>query len=267
MEHISLEEYGDIRPCEVQMRSDIGGREEQQDSGYAYTDPSVTFSIICDGMGGAACGAQASALAVESMRQMLESYLAGEADCSVTEFLLEAVSELDMRVTHELGKYKSGTTAVAVFIQDQKLFWFSVGDSRLYIFRNGDLVQATRDHNYFLRLREELESGEITPEQFRQESERGEALISFLGIGGLSVYDLTNTPLNLREGDILLLTTDGLYKALPEEMICHILRGAESLSEKADKLMSQINVLKNSIVLDNTTFALIKINARGNPNE
>ena len=267
MDQIFMERVGADFPCEVELRSDIGGREDQQDRAYAYADPSITFAIVCDGMGGTEHGELASRIAVETMRELLQAFVAQQPLGDVVRFLSDAMTELDRRVSRELGNQEGGTTAVAVILLDGELYWFSAGDSRLYIFRGGELVQATRDHNYFLRLNEQLQNGEITPEQFRQESERGEALISFIGIGGLPVYDLTNAPLRVMEGDILLLTTDGLYKAIPQELILHILRGGDSLSAKADKLMAQITVLKHSVVLDNTTYALIKINARGVSNE
>lgn len=262
-----MENRSVVPRCEVIMRSDIGRREEQQDSAYAYADDNITFAIVCDGMGGTDHGAQASRLAVDAMQELLKAYLARKPREPIVHFLSEAMTELDSRVSHALGKQRGGTTAVAAALQDGKLFWFSVGDSRLYIFREGELVQATRDHNYFLRLNEQLEMGAISPEYYRRESSRGEALISFMGVGGLQVFDLTNHPLNVMEDDILLLTTDGLYKAIPHELICHILCGNDSLSGKADKLIRQIAVLKQSVVLDNTTFALIRINKRGVVNE
>lgn len=263
MDNISLEKYGAELPCEVQLRTEIGGRQDQQDTAYIYCDQDITFAIVCDGMGGTEDGAQASSIAVNSMRELLKQYIEHHSRGNIVRFLAESMTELDSRVSHALGKKKGGTTAVAVMIQDGKLYWFSAGDSRLYICRGSELVQATRDHNYFLRLDELLKNGEISQEDYRRESEKGEALISYMGVGGLPVYDLTNVPLNVMEGDILLLTTDGLYKAIPQELILHILRGNDSLAAKADKLMSQITVLKSSVVLDNTTYALIEINTRG----
>ena len=260
MNNLSVEIHGTDLPWEVVLRSDIGGREEQQDCVYAYADPFDALAIVCDGMGGTENGGRASRIAVDSMRELFEEFKAQYPRGDTVQFLGQAMVTLDARVSQELGKQKGGTTAVAAILQDGKLYWFSVGDSRLYIFRNGELVQATRDHNYLLCLNEQLQRGEITQEVFLRELERGEALISFMGVGGLPVYDLTNAPLNLKEGDILLLTTDGLYKAIPQGLIQHILRGGNPLSEKADKLMTQIAVLKKTIVLDNTTFALIKIN-------
>lgn len=267
MDNILVEKQGPDLLCQVELRSDIGGRQEQQDCAYAYADSTVTCAIVCDGMGGTDHGGQASEIAVEAMRELLKGFLVQQNRGNIVQFLLEAMTELDIRVARELGKQKGGTTAVAVIIQNGKLYWFSAGDSRLYVFRNGELVQATRDHNYLLRLKEQLQNGEITQKQFDKESEKGEALISYMGIGGLPVYDLTSTPLDLKERDILLLATDGLYKAIPRELIQHILRGEESLSAKADKIMAQITVLKNSVVLDNTTYALIRINKRGAPHE
>ena len=225
------------------------------------------MAIVCDGMGGTEEGAKASRIAVESTQEMLKNYLAKSKGKRIVEFLAETMTTLDSRVSMALGKQRGGTTAVAALIYEGRLYWFSAGDSRLYIIRNGELVQATRDHNYFLRLDEQLSTGEITEEVYKQEAARGEALISYMGVGGLSVYDLTNVPFELREGDILLLTSDGLYKAIPEELIKYVLNGNNSLAAKADMLISQIAVLKNSVVLDNTTFALIKINERGNSNE
>lgn len=267
MDNISIEYRGDVFRYDIEMRTDIGGREEQQDSAYAYCDESLAFAIVCDGMGGTENGAQASRIAVDYMRSMLKAYLSDPVPGNMVHFLSDSMTALDSRVTAELGMQRGGTTAVAVALREDKLFWFSAGDSRLYIFRGGELVQATRDHNYYLRLNEQLERGAISQEHYDRESSRGEALISFMGVGGLPVFDLTSHPLQVEDGDILLLTTDGLYKAIPQDLIGYILRGKEALSIKADKLIRQIAVLKQSVVLDNTTFALIKINNRGGANE
>lgn len=259
MDNIELEIHGSDLPCQVELRTDIGGRREQQDGAYVYCDPDMAFAVVCDGMGGTEQGAKASAMAVGTAR----AALAAQPPHEPVRFLLDTLMEMDDQIFRELGRKKGGTTAVMALLRHGKLYWASAGDSRLYIFRDGELVQATRDHNYFLRLREQLQNGTISQEQFRLESERGEALISYLGVGGLTVYDLTNAPLALKEGDILLLTTDGLYKAVPQEQIHHILGQTLPLADLADRLMTQITARKDTIILDNSTFALIKINARG----
>ena len=265
MDHISIEKHGEDSLYEVQIRTDIGGRTEQQDSAYLYAASDVAFALLCDGMGGTDNGALASRLAADAGRSRLHKYLSEKSNSNIPDFLMDTLVELDNSVSCELGKKKGGSTVVGIFLNGRDLYWFSAGDSRLYIFRNGELVQATRDHNYFLRLSEQLAKGEIDQAYFDQEAQRGEALISYLGIGGLSVFDLTNAPLELMAGDILLMTTDGLYKAVPQELIRHILSSAATVETMADKLLAQIRVLKKSVALDNTTYALIKINAKGEP--
>lgn len=265
MDHISIEKCSENSLYEVQVRSDIGGRIEQQDSVYVYTASNMAFALVCDGMGGTDHGALASQMATAGGRDRLYMYLSEQSRNNIPDFLLDTLVELDGIVSCKLGRQKGGSTAVGVFLKGSELYWFSAGDSRLYIFRNGELVQATRDHNYRLRLSEQLEKGEIDQAYFDQEKARGEALISYLGVGGLSVFDLTNVPLELMEGDILLLTTDGLYKAIPQELLRHILSSAATVEKMADKLLAQIQVLKKTIALDNTTYVLIKINAKGEP--
>ena len=263
MDNISVEKCGENGRYEVQLCTELGGRSDQQDSAYVYMGSEMAFALVCDGMGGTENGALASQIAVNSGRELLQAYLGRGTQKKCPEFLLDMMLELDERVSRELGKRKGGTTAVAAFLDRSQLYWFSAGDSRLYIFRGGELVQATRDHNYALRLNEQLQMGEISTAEFERESERGEALISYLGVGGLPVFDLTNAPLELMDGDILLLTTDGLYKALPQSLISHILKSEVKLPVMADKLMAQVKVLSQTVVLDNTTFALIRINAEG----
>lgn len=242
-----------------QLRSDIGSREEQQDRAYFYSDPVFTFAAVCDGMGGTENGAGASKIALDTMQTLIKDYIANEQREDLVTFFQTVLAELDNQVFCRLGRKKGGTTTVAAAICDRNLYWLSAGDSRLYILRNGELVQATRDHNYYLRLNEQLHNGEIDQETFQQESSRGEALISYIGMGGLTLYDLTTAPLPLLKGDILLLTTDGLCKAVPDELIQYILSKKLPLPKKADKLLSQVTVLKTTAALDNTTFALIEI--------
>ena len=259
MNNIFIEQKGIPSFVEIRACSDIGGREEQQDKAYVYTASSFVCAMICDGMGGTERGNDASGIAVETLQSRLEEFVCRQNWENVPHFMMSTMMEQDERVVEKLGRRRGGTTAVTVFIKDKKLYWFSVGDSRLYIFRDGEMVQATRDHNYYLRLNEQLQKSEITQTEYEKEAVRGEALISYMGVGGLSVYDITNIPFDLQDKDVLLLTTDGLYKALPQSMIQHIICDKGELSEKADTLLKQIGVLKKTKILDNTTFILIKV--------
>lgn len=263
MEQIREKLLRDDSLYSVVLRSDIGCREEQQDRAYFQTSHEELIAIVCDGMGGTDCGALASETAIRATKNLFADRLKGESREKVDAFLENVLLETDAAVSEALGRHRGGTTELAVVLRDGMLSWLSVGDSRLYISRDGDMIQVTRDHNYMLRLNEQLEKKEITEEFYHSEEERGEALISFMGMGGVSTFDLTRTPFALSPGDVLLLCTDGLYKALPQEMIRYVLSSNNGLEKKAELLMSQVLVQRDRLILDNTTFILIEFKGTG----
>lgn len=259
MDNYWIEEKSKDLPYEIQIRSDIGTRANQEDMAYSYVKAPVVCAVVCDGMGGRDRGEDASRVAVETMRSLIDNFDNYHTKEEALEFIKRSIKTLDFSVAKEVGQQGGGTTIVGTIIIGGMLYWFSVGDSRLYILRNDEMVRATRDHNYYLMLNEQLKKGEITQKEYEQEARRGEALISFLGIGGVQVYDLTKEPLALVKGDLLLLTTDGLYKALGENGVNQILRKEASLEEKADELLEQVVAMKGNRKLDNVTFILIKV--------
>jgi len=107
-----------------------------------------------------------------------------------------------------------------------------------------------------------LETGQISEEKYRSESEeRGEALVSFLGVGGLEVIDRNEIPFELEKNDKILLASDGLYKIISEEEISKILENFSNLNDAlgALELRAAREAKKNNITRDNMTMALIKI--------
>ncbi len=246
---------GKIR-CNVAIRTDIGTRDEQQDAVETYAECGALAAVICDGMGGMSGGSLASQVASKEMIEIIKKR--DEAE-SIPELFLRSVDILDEKVSSIIDsdgkKMNAGTTIVSVFIKKNRLYWMSVGDSRLYICRGNDMLQATRDHNYFLSL--STQNDEYEP--LEEELEKGAALISFIGMGGIEIMDISTNPFELRGGDKLLLTTDGLFKALSDDQICKILSDytAEKISVVADKLLeAAVNAAPD--MRDNISFVLIQ---------
>lgn len=247
---------------EVAVLSVIGGREEQQDSVGYDIRPDEGFAVICDGMGGHNGGKLASALAVDLLvKTYTEVYPAHD----MHEILVDTVEEADRKVaaiTDDDGnRLHAGSTVAAAFIRGHILHWVSVGDSRIYLFRNGELVQATEDHTYQLLLDERRASGEIGEEAYRTESQKGEALISFLGVNGLPRISTNDTPFPLLQGDKVLMMSDGLYKLVSDEEIGRILDNFSNIQDalKALDLKAQRAAKNSGIQRDNMTVVLIKI--------
>lgn len=240
----------------------IGDRADQQDSfGYALKQDEGLV-VVCDGMGGHEGGKTASEMAVQTfLAQYSETYLIAQQ----TEKLIETAKKTDDMISqlrNEQGDLlKAGSTLVSVLVNRKKLMWCSVGDSRAYLVRNGEMVQLTQDHNYHTVLIEKLNAGLINKVEFEKENNRGEALISFLGIGNLALIDYSESPLEIKKDDKIIIMSDGLYKIVSDSEIARILDNFNNIGEavQALEMKAKKNAKNNNESRDNMTVVLIKV--------
>ena len=169
------------------------------------------------------------------------------------------LDELDAKVYYlkdeEGNPLSAGTMIVSVIIDGNKLSWLSIGDSRLYLIRENQIVQVTRDHNYLEALRDLLQNGKITQEQFLAEREKHAALTSYLGIGGVHQYDISAKPFCLNNGDLLVLATDGMYHSVDMQAFLPLCRA------ELPFMMQQLDAAIRAdmqIIRDNATFIVIR---------
>ena len=171
----------------------IGGREHQEDSFAVLnvSDPEKLaerglLAVVADGMGGMAGGEFASQCAVDSLIQSFEEWdgVSPVADC-----LYSAAFAASEQVFRQFGGM-SGTTLTAVHIREDGLHWVSVGDSAIFLMRNGGVFQLNREHNYLNQLyARELEEETIHKERAEQDVD-ARRLTSFVGIDHLREVDL-----------------------------------------------------------------------------
>ena len=241
---------------ELYEKSIIGSRDDQQDCCASSLCTNTAFAAVCDGMGGTNGGAVASRTATERMMSM---YRAKEPLEGYPDFFLRSIDVLDesiVAIQRNPGFEGAGTTIVAAAIDGSELYWLSVGDSRLYILRGSEIIQVTRDHNFALCLGQWGET-ELRTAKAINNSLYAEMLISFIGIGGIRIYDNNRTAFELCPGDMVLLTTDGLTKALDDREIHHILT-SNSPHEGMDILFRRATAKSNKSQ-DNTTCVLIAV--------
>lgn len=252
--------YEDNSCFEVSLSSVIGTREEQQDSVAISLNYDNGIIAVCDGMGGHKGGKLASSIAAD---KMVESFNAKPQNANIPSTFLNILDNLDSEVMNlknaDNTPMKAGTTLVAAFVEKRTIHWASVGDSRIYIIRGDEIVQVTKDHNYKFRLNNQLEENKISLQQYKEKINEGEALISFLGVGGLELVDINSEPFALYPDDRVLLTTDGLYKALNEETILKIISNFSNINEATEALVKKAQRTTKGGSLDNTTIALIRI--------
>lgn len=250
---------------DIGLYSYIGTRKSQQDSCVAFggnvqplSDPKKCFAVLCDGMGGLSGGERASGLSVEKFCQ---DFLAEPQIDDYPEFIASEIKAIDKSVS-ELkdanGKaLGAGSTFTTVIIDDNNLYWGSVGDSHIYIIRNQEIEMPIREHNYMLMLQERVIRGELSQEEANSDPRKG-ALISYIGMNGISLMDVNLKPFKLLRGDYVLLCSDGLYRILSDQQIRYIVTNSgKNMSETARSLVETATRL-NVGSQDNTTVVIIK---------
>ena len=177
-------------------------RSNNQDSGYAGSN----LFVVADGMGGHAGGDVASSLAIGSLESLDQPYEStSQAERALRGAIADAATELieTVRIHPELAGM--GTTVSALIMVDDYAVIAHIGDSRIYLYRDGTLTQITTDHTFVQRL---VDSGRITPEEARYHPRRS-VLMRVLGDMDpdpeLDTFIMPTQP-----GDRWLLCSDGL---------------------------------------------------------
>lgn len=239
----------------------IGDRTSQQDSMQYGWIGDTLLALVCDGMGGMQGGELASQTAIKSIfyefnkvqplqEQQFMNWLHGALDRAD-----QAVSRLTDQAGNPLG---GGTTCVAAMVKENRFYWGSVGDSIIYYLRGGRMNTVNRMHNYNLRIDEMLSRGEINDVQAREERRQGEALISFLGMGGLHLNDTALQGVEMCAGDVVVLASDGVYKSLDSQQVQAIIEESGENMEIAAKRICNEAYRLATAKQDNTTVIAIR---------
>ncbi len=242
--------------------TDAGRVRTNNEDSLAW-DTDAGLFLVADGMGGCNAGEVASRLAVRMVLaefRQLPLSLPAQEGCSVvlsppamrlcTAILKanRAVFEASLQQPEHAGM---GTTLVAVLFHGQRAIIASIGDSRVYRFRAGQLEQLTVDHTV---LQEQIEFGLITPEQARLMGGRG-LITRALGVEpGLEV-DVQEQA--LQPGDVFLLCTDGLFDMIADEEIAAILAASQGNVEVAAR--SLVGAANAAGGYDNVSVIAVRI--------
>ena len=245
--------------------SATGNRKYQQDAVYVSGSKKIAanrktrvMAAVCDGMGGMADGEKASRTAITMLKdgfEKIEKY----PNVNIPLFFQSGIKAIDKVIHdfHEEGEKGSGTTMVAVITEENRLYWASVGDSRIYLLRGDEIKLVTRDHNYYLRLMQMVENGSMTKEEAMRHRQK-EALISFLGIGNVKLMDVIDKPFEMQTGDMVLLCSDGVTKTLSKDRIKMILKNDAVSMQKKAEILVEAAVRENTHSQDNTSVALLQ---------
>jgi serine/threonine protein phosphatase PrpC len=251
-----------IRPgIELANLTDVGCERSQNEDNYCYAEPENDeemqkrgrLAVVADGMGGQEGGQIASTIAVDTVRDV---FLNGPADDPATaletayQSAHKAIQEYALEHPELAGM---GTTCTAAVLKDGYLTYGHVGDSRLYLLRQGVIIQLTRDQSYVQQM---VESGVISAEQAKTHPSRN-ILTSALGSDSAVEADFAKAPVPLLAGDVLLLCTDGLHGLVhDEEMLA-----ATTQNPPREACRKLVDLAKERGGPDNITIQLVRIEA------
>ena len=241
-------------------RTDVGRTREHNEDAFVVADLSTdnatlqpevrkhvlgqkgTMFMVADGMGGAAAGEIASAMAVEVVLQQLRERWITNAS-NDPELFVRSLKKATASANQQIHSFASahaeyrgmGTTATIAGLLGDTLYVAQVGDSRAYIIRNGVARQITKDQSLMQKL---IEAGELTEEEAAQ-SERRNIILQALGPEASIKIDLTHQ--QVRRGDVLVLCSDGLSGQVGKDDIARVVNEESDLMSVCKRLIDRAN--------------------------
>jgi PPM family protein phosphatase len=271
-------------------RASKGGRPYQEDTAAVWPDlqgaasAEKVVAVLADGMGGHVGGALASRMVCEALLGSLidekptvmltgeppaKAQTAQDATTALIRRLaggLEAANQsVARKVDEKPGLNGMGATAVALHLEQGKLLWISVGDSPLYLYRGGDLVQVNEDHSLAPEIDKLAKAGKISEAEAANDPRRHYLRSAVTGTQ-IEMIDVPEQPLVLREGDFLILASDGIQTLSHEEIAEHVAaceRARQSHTEtRADAIAGRLIGAVDRAGhphQDNTTIIVIEV--------
>ena len=239
-----------------------GARPYQEDSfGYSnIIDSNIVtnkgmLAILSDGMGGLANGKSVADYVVQASIAMFDSI---NPQANISEQLENIVRYINDSVCEQYaadGSSKAGATMVFAYIFKNRIYWITVGDSRLYCYRNGHLLQMNEDHDYKNQLYREYinEGGNL---QEVEEDGQKDSLVCFIGKKEIPYVDVSLKGYRIKPNDTFVLCSDGIYNGISQDSMKDILSNYDAQTA-SDKIVS--NVLSSRFPgQDNMTVMVIK---------
>ncbi len=240
-----------LRAADTTQMTDTGRqRRDNEDSMFAR----APVFVVADGMGGAQAGEVASRMAVEAFERDLGD--AGSAEERLAERIREANRQIYDVSRSQKEHEGMGTTVTAAYVDDTDLAIAHVGDSRAYLFRNGELTRLTEDHSLVEEL---VRRGKLTEEQAAEHPQRS---VITRALGPEATVDVDTWSYPVRDGDVLLLCSDGLTSMITQQQIGEILATSSDLGQAGDRLIRAANEAGGR---DNITVILFRLEEVGGP--
>ncbi|HVE78654.1 MAG TPA: Stp1/IreP family PP2C-type Ser/Thr phosphatase [Gemmatimonadaceae bacterium] len=238
----------------VAARSDVGMiRSGNEDSFYSHANGTGGLFIVADGMGGHAAGEVASEMAVQIVTRELSdvgTLKLNEIAVRIEQALKRANRAIYERTITEVDKQGMGTTASVLVVTGSSYLVGQVGDSRVYLLRDGVLRQLTKDHSY---VQEQVDAGYLTPEQARYHP-YSNVITRCVGASDDVVPDTYRG--ETKPGDLFLVASDGLTGMVDDRRLQQLMLARVAPDRMVEALIAEANGRGG---LDNITAILVRV--------
>jgi protein phosphatase len=228
-------------------------RSGNEDNFAVEADKDHGLFIVADGMGGHAAGEVASEMAVQIVQRELTGLIDLEmngVDRRVLEALKTANRKIHERTLTEVDKQGMGTTVSVLIISGRRYLIGQVGDSRVYLLRDGALTQLTKDHSY---VQEQVDAGFLTPEQARYHPYSN---VITRCVGASPDVEPDAYRGEVKPGDVFLVASDGLTGMVDDRRLQTLLISRATPDRKVHALISEANGRGG---LDNITAIVVEV--------
>lgn len=244
-----------------------GARDYQEDAITADfpVGAEAGFVVLADGMGGHAAGDVASKIVLTEVYSELKFHYANvEAfEANATDILRGVADLANQSLRQHASQHPEtegmGATLVVPALVENRLWWISVGDSPLFLYRDGRLTQLNEDHSMAPQIDFMVQAGLLDEETGRHHPDRN-CLVSVLMGSKIAKVDCPETPRELKAGDIIVCSSDGLQflaNAQIEKVLAKYRKHRST--EIAERLLEELNRLADPDQ-DNISFTVIKVN-------
>ncbi|MBW9258586.1 MAG: protein phosphatase 2C domain-containing protein [Candidatus Thiodiazotropha sp. (ex. Lucinisca nassula)] len=234
----------------------IGNRSMNQDRCLVMEAPDAILLALADGMGGHPKGEMAAQILMDNARK---AFLTSRKPISNPRFFLSGLMEMSHQQITAFGDRQEPpieprTTGVLCLVQEDSAYWAHIGDSRLYIMRDGVIHLRTDDHSYVEHLRQQ---GLISAAQVHTHKFRNYVTRCLGGNSNRPVAELSG-PHDLKKGDVVLLCSDGFWGPLPERpLVDNLYKNSAPLLNNISDLAKQAET-KSNPESDNVTVVALR---------
>ena len=240
---------------EVGASMTIGDREIQEDN-YNFIESDNGFlAVLADGMGKKFGGKISSQIAVNTFIELFEQFNAFD---NPNYFFQKAFNLANKEILKNLDDDRCGACVASILIRDDMLFYSLVGNIKIAVFRNGDLIPVSTGHTINMLAQDKYKTGKITKQSAISLLEE-KRLYNYVGQDGFKNIEFFDEPISLKYGDIVALISDGVYEFLNWKEIEREISNRANIQKTAFNIIEKINISQKENK-DNASIMLIQVN-------